>query len=666
MRFESIDLYNFKNYKGKNSVTFSKKHKKDKNIFLIGGLNGAGKTTLLEAIKLCLYGKKYNGKFVSKNEYNDFIYSAINRKAVKENNLKCFIELKVIFDDSYPTFTLNIKRSWHTNNQKEIEESFEVFRDDAPLEFISKEYWQDYINYLIPSHVSEFFFFNGEKVKELAVGSNADEILQSSIKDLIGLNLYEKLLDDLQKLKSKIRRRNEKKGHISQNINEHEALKTKKTGEIKKLNRIINTKKKRIKENNRMISEIEKELKRKAGAFAELKKEAEKQILKLQEKNAILNEQITNITKDLIPFLIPLKLSKKLFQQLEFEQNYKNLQYTQRILKGQIKEFSKNLKEKSKVLKQLSKQDMKAFEKEINTIFSDSLKNKKQALITVIHDLTISDFENIKMFLQQINKNTISNFENTLETRQNNSLQINKIKKELKTIPDDFYVITNLEKTNKIKLANESLSKEILNLTEETPILCNEIEKINLEIEKLEEEIICVGEDNQKIAYINRIISAINEYNKEMITLNTKNLENTISTMYHSLANKEDMVKEIKVNPLTFTTELFDFDGNSLNKEGISEGEKEIYAISVLWGLSTISHHKLPMIIDTPLSKLDNTHVKNITSKFFPKASDQVILLSQDREIDQNIYSILKPHINQSYTLLQKDENKIKSGYFFN
>ena len=150
-----------------------------------------------------------------------------------------------------------------------------------------------------------------------------------------------------------------------------------------------------------------------------------------------------------------------------------------------------------------------------------------------------------------------------------------------------------------------------------------------------------------------------------MVILNTKNLEHTISTMYHDLANKEDMIKEIKVDPQTFTTELLDYDGNQIKKDGISEGEKEIYAISVLWGLSKLSPHKLPMIIDTPLAKLDTKHVTNITTKFFPNAGDQVILLSQDREIDQNIFSLIKPHLNQSYTLLQTEENKIKNGYFY-
>ena len=666
MRFEQVILYNFKNYKGKNSISFEQKKGKNKNITLIGGLNGAGKTTLLEAIKLCLYGKNFNGRFLSKNDYHEFIFSAVNRKAIKEKNPRCFVELKIIFDDSYPKFTLNIKRSWDAITSKKINETFEVFRDDGPLEFIQKEYWQEYIDHLIPPHVSEFFFFNGEKVKELAVGSTADEILKSSIKDLIGLNLYKNLQTDLNKLKSKIRRRNEKEGQIRQNINKNESERKIKENEKQKLEEKIRQNKINIQKNQREVTDIQKELKRKAGAFAQKKRDGEKLILTLKEKNAILNEKITNISKDYLPFVLPKKLVNELLNQLEYEQESKNIKYTEKTLKNHLKQFSKQINKESKIMKKLSKTDAEALEKEIKSTFLNIIKNKKSSNRKDLHDLTISDFENIKNFLHQSNKNISNNFEKILKERQENNLQIGDVKTELKQIPDDTYIISNLDDINRLKIENETLEKMMEELNEKFLPIEDEINSINSQIEKLEEEIICVEEDNEKIVYINRITSALNEYMKEMINLNTKNLENTISTMYHSLANKDDMVKEIKVDPETFTTKLFDYDGNPVTKDGISEGEKEIYAISVLWGLSNISHHKLPMIIDTPLSKLDNTHVNNITSKFFPKASDQVILLSQDREIDQNIYSLLKPHINQSYTLTQTDENKIKKGYFFN
>jgi DNA sulfur modification protein DndD len=665
MRFETITIYNFKNYKGKNIFSFKKKKGKNKNITVIGGLNGAGKTTLLEAIKICLYGKNFNGNFLTKSDYQKYIKSTLNKKSVKEKNTKSFVELTVIFDDSYPTFTLDIRRIWEFKDVKEFDERFEVYRDNSPLEFISKDYWQEYINHLIPPNVSEFFFFNGEKVKELAVGSNADEILKSSIKDLIGLNLYENLQSDLLKLKSKIRRRNEKKEPILKNIKKFEQELELKGKEKQRIETKIKEYKIKIQTNTKTIEEIDKELKRKAGSFAQQKKESEKQIIKLKEKNASLNEQIINISKDHLPFFLSKNLIKELLSQLEYEQEHKNIKYIQKTLKNHLDEFTRKLNQNSKTIYSLSKNEKIQLNNEIKKTFLDVVNDRRKSAIEILHDLSISDIENIKHFFQPSTNNISNNYEKMLKEREKNILKIQSINRELRQIPGDTYVISNLEKINKIKQQNETMEKNITDFKEKIIKLEEETNSLHSEIEKIEEEIFCVKEDKKKIQYITKINTVLNEYMAEIINLNTKNLEDTISTMYHSLSNKGDMVKEIKVDPESFTTHLFDFDGHPVSKDGISEGEKEIYAISVLWGLSTVSHHKLPMIIDTPLSKLDNTHVNNITSKFFPKASDQVILLSQDREIDQNIYSILKPYINQSYTLLQTDENKIKKGYFF-
>lgn len=42
------------------------------------------------------------------------------------------------------------------------------------------------------------------------------------------------------------------------------------------------------------------------------------------------------------------------------------------------------------------------------------------------------------------------------------------------------------------------------------------------------------------------------------------------------------------------------------------DGEKEVFALSLLWGLAQTSQLKLPILIDTPLSRLDSTHRDNI------------------------------------------------------
>ena len=54
--------------------------------------------------------------------------------------------------------------------------------------------------------------------------------------------------------------------------------------------------------------------------------------------------------------------------------------------------------------------------------------------------------------------------------------------------------------------------------------------------------------------------------------------------------------------------------------------------------------------------------------RYFPKASNQVILLSTDKEIDREYYEQLKPFIGREYTLAYDEEAQkttVRKGYFW-
>ena len=85
-----------------------------------------------------------------------------------------------------------------------------------------------------------------------------------------------------------------------------------------------------------------------------------------------------------------------------------------------------------------------------------------------------------------------------------------------------------------------------------------------------------------------------------------------------------------------------------------------------MWGLSKISSKQLPFIIDSPLGRLDGTHVDNILTKFFPNAGEQVIILPHDREINKKDYDKIKSSVNKSYLISKSNiKDKIQEGYFF-
>lgn len=100
----------------------------------------------------------------------------------------------------------------------------------------------------------------------------------------------------------------------------------------------------------------------------------------------------------------------------------------------------------------------------------------------------------------------------------------------------------------------------------------------------------------------------------------------------------------------------------------LSKGERQIFILALYWAIIEISGQDIPFIIDTPYARIDANHRKEISEKFFPNISKQVIILSTDEEINCEYYNILKPYVGKEF-LLVNDENQnktsVKEHYFY-
>jgi DNA sulfur modification protein DndD len=145
-------------------------------------------------------------------------------------------------------------------------------------------------------------------------------------------------------------------------------------------------------------------------------------------------------------------------------------------------------------------------------------------------------------------------------------------------------------------------------------------------------------------------------------------LSDLITESFRFLLRKQTMVERIHIDPATFAITLENQAGYALAKERLSEGEKQIFAISVLWGLARASAHPLPAIIDTPMARLDAAHRRHLVERYFPNASHQVLILSTDTEVDRHYYQALEPHIARAYHLRYDEETwatRGEEGYFW-
>ena len=123
----------------------------------------------------------------------------------------------------------------------------------------------------------------------------------------------------------------------------------------------------------------------------------------------------------------------------------------------------------------------------------------------------------------------------------------------------------------------------------------------------------------------------------------------------------------LTIDPETFTVTLLDRSGRPLPFDRLSAGERQLLATSLLWGLARASGRPVPTIIDTPLGRLDSSHRKHLTERYFPFASHQVLLLSTDEEIVGDYLRSIRPFVTRSYHLAHDEKlgsTSVKSGYF--
>lgn len=175
-------------------------------------------------------------------------------------------------------------------------------------------------------------------------------------------------------------------------------------------------------------------------------------------------------------------------------------------------------------------------------------------------------------------------------------------------------------------------------------------------------------DDEERLAkYSNMALRITEEYTIALQKRKTGILGATITECYKKLANKKNLIQAITMNPETLDLTYLDNRGSEVTKESLSAGEKQLMVIAILWALAICSKKKLPVIIDTPLSRLDSMHRTSLVTTYFPNASDQTIILSTDSEIDHYYYNLMKQSVGDEFTLNYDEGTKsttILKGYF--
>ena len=226
MIIKRLTMHNFGVYASTNTFEFSG----EKPIVLIGGLNGRGKTTFLEAVLLALYGaNSFAYQESTFKSYGKYLRSFVN---IMDGSRETFIELEFELNNEEHDVYL-VRREWDSKNKVRTVENISVSKNGTLSDFLTQN-WTMYIENILPSALSNFFFFDGEKIAELAVDpTNAQ--LKESIRAMLGISILDTLENDIRRNVRKF----QKKENTFYDMSDVDRLRTIKDRAGKQLNSVI-------------------------------------------------------------------------------------------------------------------------------------------------------------------------------------------------------------------------------------------------------------------------------------------------------------------------------------------------------------------------------------------------------------------------------------------
>lgn len=655
MLLEELVLHNFGIYRDRHVINLLPESS-DKPIVLFGALNGGGKTTLLDGLKLALYGKFADCSNRGSHSYPGFLKRSINRHV--DSNHGAGVELQFKHRRDGKEETIRIIRTWRSVG-KTLKESVEVLRDGKSDEVIA-ERWYEYIDEFMPAQIASLFFFDGEKIESLASEEQSSELIRTGLHALLGLDLVDRLSKDLLTVENKRKtalasredqqQLEESKQHIQALNERRSSLNSELAQQNTELDKINNT-----------INQYRDDYRREGGDLLDQRDviTAEKKVTELRLADAEANLRETAAGH--APLLLVRDLVNSARAQAEREEDTVTHQNIRKTLVERDKKLLSNLNEQG--IDQSIVSTMKDFL--LNDLSERDQENSVETYLNVgpevFHGL---DDESLDGLQQTITE------QQTLAEKIRE--KISDLERKIGAIPNPE-AIKDLSK----KLQDTEAEKKKKEIT--IAVLENDLEKIARELESQEatyrRRLESAAAENYADENSKRILEQSDGFRKSLATFRERvaakhilQLEELILDSFHQLIRKADLVHKIVITPGSYELKLYDASNNHIPAERLSAGERQLLAISILWGLAKASDRPLPAVIDTPLGRLDSNHRNFLVENYFPCASHQVLLLSTDEEIDEKYHEDLKPYTTHEYEIgYNKEEttSKIEPGYFW-
>lgn len=658
MWISRIELINFKSYK--HQVFEFPSPSQGKNVILIGGMNGYGKTTILEALYLGLYGKDsiiHLARAGIKGDvgYPVFLERALHGQALKTKRDTMSVMVQINTDEHEG---FQVTRKWFFSPKGDWQDEETLIydiRDGIRAQTRNADQIEEMFDkYFVPAHLAPFFFFDGEEVKRLADHKRVEQI-KMGMEGLLGVVLLRKLATRLQQYQTNKsqgvpRIDEEKHRQLLEELTQHEQL-------------LEETQRKKITSNEELDAlktdrgNLMHHIMANGGGGGDIANARD------------IVEEMTRAEIDLkkcqddLEQVLGSRLSFHLISQEDRNDYMMQLNAEEERIKWDTRKNSLE-PDKEKFISRFFAEDVPQFNPDLtgkqHITVVQRLETAWESLFyplpdgcaeEIIHDYihgakrqqVISLMKNLSIGAQDIL--------GLLERRDNLQEKVRSLRNRLAKIEGidrDGTLATLKIEIDAINGKIDQKQQELGSIEKEISMLQTNINNERASYQREHEKFLRANPVKSDVARAERVCKLIDDLIPSLYTLKTNRLANAMTTVFQKLSHKKQVAR-IEIDE-TGKSRLISYEGDEIQFDK-SAGEDQLFATSLLAGLAEISGIKAPLVVDTPLARLDSHHRKNILQYWISDKTRQVFLLSQDKEIDAQVYKELQDSIAQTYLL---------------
>lgn len=642
LTINAISIENFGPFHERQNFDFSVYT--DRPVILVKALNGSGKTTLLTALQICLYGYKAVNPS-KKSDYDNLIIGLRRMDALGSAK----IEMQLTVEVGAYSQAITIRREW-AHKENSFRENFRVFIQGVE-DLILADEWEEFINGILPVELAHLFLFDGEKIEALANPDRLPELLKRATEAFLGLGGIDALAGDLKA----VERRTGSKKNLKDDANEPRQHAEQLKSELEEVNQRIEMLAQSQAANR---SELDVALRRMEAFKAEAQRNglhAYQQAAELHANLDTCREKYDQCRKTVIEVLehplLPLAWLGTVWTKYQISwQNYQDVQ-TSRMLADQFSNRDR------RILEQLADAAPDTYD-----LVSSILRSDLNNITAVQHDSPVmlqgGNPEVIGVGLKEARAALRTSQASFVLSQRN----LEKAQRAVGQIPAQEQLASVFEQMQSLTLAVSTQELKLQDVSRQLDEAYSKQSHIESRFAATWQRIRTELKENafqlKALHAADRAKAVLNVFRDRLLASKAAWLSQMITAEFKQLLRKQNLISQVLVEPSTYSVSIEDVNGHSLPMERLSAGERQILAIAVLSALIRERKGRFPVVVDTPLARLDRKHREALITKFFARISHQVLVLSTDEEVEGSVYTTLERHMSREYSLVYNDQER--------